>query len=292
MTNSVTNKAIQAVVQAGKNLIRRSPFLPIAKKAQRFYLRFVGKRHHIQDTETAEGYDLVNLGTEYGGWTLVNKPSLEKSIILSAGLGEDASFDVEFANTYDSKVIIMDPTPRAVQHFEDIQNRIGKMEKQPYAGDGKESVEAYDLSNIDRQQLSLVKKALWNENTEMEFYKPEVESHVSHSLINWQHDYSNDTEYIQVQADTIFSILDSQDINKSEIELVKLDIEGAEIEVLLQMLEEDFYPKQILVEFDELHNPSDRGFKRVDQAHGMLLVNGYELIYTDGMADFLYIKKE
>lgn len=76
----------------------------------------------------------------------------------------------------------------------------------------------------------------------------------------------------------------------SDIELIKLDIEGAEIEVLLQMLEEDFYPKQILVEFDELHNPSDRAFKRVDQAHGMLLANGYELIYTDGVADFLYFK--
>lgn len=290
MTDSVSNRIIQTVTREVKDIIKRSPLSPIAKRVRRSYLRLVGKRHHIQDTRTEEKYNLINMGTEYGGWTFVDEPSLENSTIISAGLGEDASFDVEFVNTYDSEVIIIDPTPRAIQHFEDIYNRVGEKGISQYSGDGSECVEAYNLSNVDKQQLSLVTKALWKENTEIEFYEPETKSHVSHSLISWQQNYSNKSEYIRVQANTIFSILDSQNIDMSDIELIKLDIEGAEIEVLLQMLEEDFYPKQILVEFDELHNPSDRAFKRVDQAHGMLLANGYELIYTDGVADFLYFK--
>jgi FkbM family methyltransferase len=284
-------KLPKRVARIGKNLVKDSPLSPMAKRAHWSYLRFVGKRHHIQETKTAEEYNLVNLGTEYGGWTFVDEPDLENSIIISAGLGEDASFDVEFASTYNSKVIVVDPTPRAVHHFESIQDRIGEQKKSPYSETGKERVGAYDLSNIDEQQLYLVEKALWNKNAELEFYEPESESHVSHSLINWKQNYSNNTEYIQVQADTVFSILDSLDINKSEVNLIKLDIEGAEIEVILQMMEENFYPRQILVEFDELHDPSDKAFKRIDQAHGMLLANGYELIYTDGITDFLYFKK-
>lgn len=292
MTKPVSNGPIQSMIDVSKKLIKESPLSPVARRIKHSYLRAIGKRHHIQDTQAAEEYNFVTLGTEYGGWTFVDSPDLQNSIILSAGLGEDASFDVEFADKYNSKVIIIDPTPRAIKHFKNIRDNTGERKKQPYSGDGKQNVSAYNLSNIDETQLLLVKKALWNEKTEMKFYQPKVASHVSHSLINWQHNYRSDTESMQVQADTILSILESQNIKKSDIGLIKLDIEGAEIEVIIQMMENNFCPKQILVEFDELHNPSDKAFKRVDKAHGMLLKNGYELIYTDGVADFLYTKSQ
>jgi hypothetical protein len=133
---------------------------------------------------------------------------------------------------------------------------------------------------------------LWNERTELEFYKPEIESHVSHSIVNWQHDYSSDTDYIEVQADTITSIINDQAINKGDIHLIKLDIEGAEIEVIEQMMDYDFTPRQILVEFDELHNPSDKAFNRVSKAHNILLEKGYKLLYSDGVADSLYYRED
>jgi FkbM family methyltransferase len=275
-----------------KSIIARTPFSPVVKKAYRYYLRKTGKRHHIQATNTSTEHSLIRLGTEYGGWTFVDDSDLNNSIILSAGLGEDASFDIEFANKYDSEVIVIDPTPRAIQHFNKIIGAIGQEKNILYSKGGKQPVDAYELSNIADSQLSLIKKALWDEKTKIEFYKPEIESHVSHSITNWQHDYNNDTDHIEVQADTISSILESQGINKDEINLIKLDIEGAEIEVITYMMENKFYPKQMLVEFDELHNPSERAFERVDQAHGLLLENGYELIYTDGIADFLYHRSE
>jgi len=270
-----------------KSIIARTPFSPVAKKAYRHYLRITGKRHHIQDTNTSTEHSLIRLGTEYGGWTFVDDADLNNSIILSAGLGEDASFDIEFANKYDSEVIVVDPTPRAIQHFNKIMENINQKKSKPYSEGGKQPVDAYETSNIDESQLVLVEKALWDEKTKIEFYKPDIDSHVSHSITNWQHDYSNNTDYIEVQADTISSILESQEIN-----LIKLDIEGAEIEVIIYMMENRFYPKQILVEFDELHNPSEKAFERVDQAHKLLLENEYELLYTDGIADFLYHRSE
>ena len=271
-----------------KRFTARTPFSPIAKRVYYWYLRVIGKRHSLQDIETSNEDPLLHLGTDYGGWTFVEDDQLYGSTILSAGLGEDASFDIEFAEKYQSKMIIVDPTPRAVQHFEDIKRSIGENKTESYSEGGKQPIAAYELSNIDSSQLSLVRKALWKEKTKIKFYKPDNESHVSHSIINWQHDYNNDSEYIKVRANTVFSILEDYNIDKNGIEIVKLDIEGAEIEVLSQMVDNGLLPRQILVEFDKLHNPSEKGFKRVDKVHRSLLEEGYELLYTDGNADFLY----
>lgn len=278
------------VLQSVKFIIRHTPFSPVAEQAYHIYLRAVGKRHRIQDTKISTEYPLIRLGSEYGGWTFVDDENLNNSIILSAGLGTDASFDVEFANKYNSKVIIIDPTPSAIHHFDNIMESIGKRKRKEYSEGGNQSIENYELSDIDKSQLVLIKKALWDKNTKVKFYKPKKRTNVSHSITNWQHNYSNDTDFIEVPADTIFSILQSQNIDKRDIDLIKLDIEGAEIEVITNMMEKSFFPKQILVEFDELHDPSKKAVKRVDQVHELLLENGYELLYTDGIADFLYYK--
>jgi FkbM family methyltransferase len=280
------------VFELTKSIIERTPFSPAAKRVYYYYRRKVGLRHPIQDTSTKTEYPLVRLGTEYGGWTFIDDPDLNNSTIISAGLGLDASFDMKFADKYNADVIIIDPTPRAIQHFNNIINTIDQDREKPFTEGGDQPVEAYNTSGIDEAQLTLIKKALWDKETKIEFYKPEMESHVSHSIINWQHNYTDDTDYIEVQTDTIFSILESKKINKRQIKLVKFDIEGAEIEVISDMMEGDFCPNQILVEFDELHNPSKKAIKRVDRIHKLLAENGYVVIYTDGIADFLYFKEQ
>jgi FkbM family methyltransferase len=268
-------------------------YIPVPTFVKQFYRKYkvaVGKRHPIQNTKTSKKYSLERLGTEYGGWVFVDNAELYNSPIISAGLGEDASFDLEFAQKYNSTVIIVDPTPRAIKHFEEIEQSFDSQKIKPYTQNSDGTVIEYDLLNINKSQLSLIPKVLWNEQTELEFYKPEIDSHVSHSIVNWQHDYSNDTEYIEVQADPITSIVNEQNINTDDIHLIKLDIEGAEIEVIEQMMDCGFTPRQILVEFDELHNPSNTAFERVDKAHNLLVQKGYELLYSDGFADFLYYR--
>ena len=71
---------------------------------------------------------------------------------------------------------------------------------------------------------------------------------------------------------------------------MKLDIEGAEIEVLTDCLSKGILPRQILVEFDELNVPSDKGFKRATKMDELLIKNGYKMLKTDGEADFLYYR--
>ena len=45
-------------------------------------------------------------------------------------------------------------------------------------------------------------------------------------------------------------------MNKEDIPLIKLDIEGAAIEFLVDCFSKGFRPRQVLVEFDELAVPS------------------------------------
>jgi hypothetical protein len=76
------------------------------------------------------------------------------------------------------------------------------------------------------------------------------------------------------------------------VPLIKLDIEGAEIEVLVNCMKNKIFPSQILVEFDELNAPSSRGFTRITNIHNLMLENGYSLIHRNGSANFLYLQNK
>ena len=230
------------------------------------------------------------MGSPYGGWSFVDEDTLKECTIISAGLGEDASFDIEFAAKYNAKVIIVDPTPRAISHFNEIVNSLGNPAKLQYSEDGCQPIDAYDLSSITTDNLLLVAKALWNENTSLKFFEPLNPNHVSHSIVNYQNNYSDNTKSIVVDAVTLDSLLTYLNINASDIPLMKFDIEGAEIEVIRRLIDVGITPRQILVEFDELNIPSPKAFSRVTEVDELLRNSGYNLLKTDGQADFLYFR--
>ncbi|MDB4659653.1 FkbM family methyltransferase [Synechococcus sp. AH-551-C10] len=230
------------------------------------------------------------MGSADCGWSFVDTGDLSGSTIVSAGLGEDGSFDLEFAQRYNARVIIVDPTPRAIKHFNEISSNLGATKSQSYNDSGKQPVQAYDLKNIHSDKLILVKKALYNKNTLLKFFQPLNPQHVSYSISNYQHGYRADTPFLEVESTTIPELLSDLEIDLNELSLIKLDIEGAEIEVLIHCISNGILPKQILVEFDELNAPSKKGYNRVNYAHQVLIRNGYEMIKTDGQADFLYLR--
>lgn len=229
----------------------------------------------------------VRLGSDYGGWTLVDSPEFRNCTIVSAGLGEDASFDVEFARKYDARVVLVDPTPRAIAHFEAIVARLGQSAQRGYAKDGFQPIEAYELNGISERQLKLVRKALWIEPTLVKFYAPNNPAHVSHSIMNHQHGYDAESEHILVPATVIEAVLAEFDID--HLPLLKLDIEGAGHAVIKDMLEKNIRPSQILVEFDELNIPSRRAIAAFRATDEVLHAAGYSIADFDGRANFVYI---
>lgn len=271
-----------------KKIIKKLPFY---KTSVRLFRAVKGvPRHPIQNISNTRGYNIINLGSEYGGWEFVDNGDLQNATIISAGLGEDASFDIEFASKYNAQVIIVDPTPRAIAHFETIKDNFGRTNSEPYASGGQQPVGAYNLSNITNDNLILVKKALWNIATQLKFFEPTNSEHVSHSINNFQNNYNENTPYIEVESTTVSQLISDHDLNTDNISLMKLDIEGAEIEVLSDCMSNKILPKQLLIEFDELGVPSERGYARITEVDTMLRENGYKMIRSDGIANFLYIR--
>ena len=174
-----------------KKFIKKLPFFPTLRLIYRKFKKI--PRHPIQDTKSVDGFNIIHLGSEYGGWSFVDEPDLYSCTIISAGLGEDASFDIEFASKYNAKVIIIDPTPRAVSHFKKISQAIGISSKQQYSQGGCQQIDAYDLSKVTKDNFTLVTKALYNKNTNVKFFEPANPNHVSHSIVNYQ---NNAKKYI------------------------------------------------------------------------------------------------
>mgnify|MGYP000462106382 CR=1 FL=1 len=223
--------------------------------------------------------DTIRLGSEYGGWALVDDPELYGSTILSFGLGEDASLDVEFAARYGATVMIFDPTPRAMAHFEHLSQQIGKRASQPYVSGGKQPVGAYNLSEVAPHQLKLFELAVSDRSGTSKFFAPANNSHVSYSLVNLQNSQDLSASHITVD---VTSVADIQAlIPLGTVSLVKMDIEGAEILVLHKMLETDFLPKQLLVEFDELNFPSGAARTRFYRTHRRIHNSGYHVSFWD-----------
>jgi FkbM family methyltransferase len=231
-------------------------------------------------------YNLVNFGTNLGGWTFIDTGNLHNATIISCGLGEDASFDIEFASHYNAKVIIVDPTPRAITHFKQINERLGHKRERAYSDSGPQPIEAYDLSHLTSSNFVLFTKALWNQSKNLRFYSPKNPDHVSHSIVNYQNNYRTDTDFIEVEAITIDELF--RNFALDSIPLIKLDIEGAEIEVILDMLDKKILPHQVLVEYDEMSTLTKSSKTRIEATHNALVINGYRLVNFDYPSNFLY----
>jgi hypothetical protein len=72
----------------------------------------------------------LRLGTDYGGWTIVQNPLLRNSWVLLWGGGEDISFDLALQAAYRCNVPIVDPTLRAVEHFRLVLSSVQKKPEQ------------------------------------------------------------------------------------------------------------------------------------------------------------------
>lgn len=231
-------------------------------------------------------YNLARLGSVYGGWTYIDYPQLNNSTIISVGVGEDISFDVEFSKRYQSKIVLVDPTPRAILHFDKTILNIGQSKKIDYIEGGNQPILSYDLEGIQQNWLILIKKALWKDSLGVNFFEPKNKNYVSHSIIGEEFNPNVDSISISVPSITLRDILVEQGI-KTNFELLKLDIEFAASNVILNMLSDEIYPQQILVEFEEVTTKDGMQFL---EAHQALLDSGYLLANVEENVNYLYTR--
>jgi FkbM family methyltransferase len=183
---------------------------------------------------------------------------------------------------------IVDPTPRAKQHFEDLKSNDVSGSVVPYNVVGAQNVNAYRLDKLDFSLVTYIDAALWIDESGLKLWAPKNDKHVSYSAIDLTNSGMKNGASIDVESVTIHGLL-----NKFKADhpfLLKMDIEGAEIPVLKKMLELEIYPTQLLVEYDELNFPTRHSVTRIEELHQLILKHGYRQFYTDGLADVGYIK--
>jgi FkbM family methyltransferase len=184
-------------------------------------------------------------GNPHAGFYVYTRHLNTESIVYSFGVGEDISFDLELIKQIQCKVFAFDPTPKSIQF---VQNKLN---------------EKFIFHDI----------GISNKNGKEIFYMPPDKKFVSGSTINrWGS--TNDRNYIQVQMKTFGSII--KDLNHSTIDLIKMDIEGAEYDVIVDILSTNIYVKQIVVEFH--HRFSKEQLQKTKKTILKLRSAGYKLI--------------
>ncbi len=173
--------------------------------------------------------DVRYLGTEYGGYAVSMGALDPESVCFCIGAGEDISFETALADTVGCTVHVIDPTPRAVAHAEQViaarTPRSGRLEVQPVG--------------------------MWSSNGPSRFYVPRDPQAVSHSIVNMQHT----DDYFEAECLTPATLMDR--LGLDHVDLVKLNIEGAEYEVMRAFFSEGIMPTTVCITFDELHSAID-----------------------------------
>lgn len=186
----------------------------IIQKGKRLTNQIIGRdlRYHVQINCPKEYH-----GTEYGGWCICPINITKDSVIYSFGVGEDISFDLSMIENFRVNIHAFDPTPKTVNWV--------KSQKLP------EKFKFFEYGIADYDGIA-------------KFYPPENPEHVSHTMLHRSSTAHNAIEVKVYKLKTILNMLGHQ-----KIDILKMDIEGAEYAVIDDLIASDFEIYQLLIEF-------------------------------------------
>jgi len=180
-------------------------------------------------------------GSGYGGWDIIEKHIDAESVVYSFGVGEDASFDLSLIDKFGLTVYAFDPTPKSISW----------VKSQNFSENFK--MHGYGLAAFDGF---------------VSFNPPSNPDHVSHTILDR---VETKGKSIEVEVKKLKTIMD--EIGHKKIDLLKMDIEGAEYQVIDDIIKSDIRPDQLLIEFH--HRFSSVGIEKSKAAIEALNNAGY-----------------
>jgi len=196
-------------------------------------------------------------GDQYAGWTLCPNELNGNSIVYAFGIGENISFDLAMINQFGCKVHAFDPTPKSLDWL--------SQQKTPPEFLKHE----YGIASFDGT---------------VTFNAPSNPEHVSHSLI--ERDY--DAESIEVPVKKLTTIM--EELGHRKIDVLKMDIEGAEYDVIEDLIESKIEITQILVEFH--HRFAEIDISKSRAAIGSLQAAGFKIFdVSASREEYSFIKR-
>ena len=154
-------------------------------------------------------------------WTFIPDMIDANSVIYSLGVGDNIDFDLEIIRRFGASVFAFDPTPYAMQWVEE-QELSERFIFKPWAASGEDgTLRLYRRTNKRGKKA----KVMWTAEGEA----------------------GDTTDFIDSPAYTIDSIMNA--LEHERVDILKMDVEGAEYEILEGLQNAKRPPKQLLVEY-------------------------------------------
>jgi len=203
---------------------------------------------------------LRKIGSDYGGWIVPAHLIRSDSVCYCAGVGEDITFDLGLIARFGCHVFAFDPTPKAVQF---VKNAAGAEDR-------------FHFHEI----------GLWDGDETVRFYEPRNPHHVSHSALNLQ----KTERYFEARCKRLSGLM--RENGHEKLDLLKLDIEGAEYRVIDSIVEDGIDIGIICVEYDEAYNPLDENFpRRIRRSVSRLVGHGYSVVAVELKCNYTLVKR-
>lgn len=187
-------------------------------------------------------------GSSYGGWAIRKDGLSDRSCVISVGIGEDASFDLSLIARYRCRILALDPTPKAIE---------------------------WVRRNISSPLFQFEPLALSDSDGELRLYLPKNATHVSASMRQSDH---NRNTFFEVPCIRVSTLLGK--FGCSRVDVLKMDIEGAEYGVIRDMVASGACDRveQLLVEFH--HHFSGFSVRETQEAVAALAQVGLQIAWV------------
>lgn len=186
-----------------------------------FKYLFLKKRQTIKKfiRENLDKLDDVNIVT-IGNYLLNKNLINSESIVYSFGVGDSISFEKGIVSNFNCKVLCFDPTTLAKNYMSKI--------------------------DYDKNLISFMEYGIWDKDEKVKFFYQDENKrdNTGGSILN----QFKTSSYVILQCYKLKTLMKQN--NHSNIDILKLDIEGAANQVLKNVVDENILPKQIVAEFE------------------------------------------
>ncbi len=154
-------------------------------------------------------------------WTYIGDGLGASSVVYSLGVGDTIEFDLELIQRFGVTVYAFDPTPYA-KNWIAAQELPDEFVFLPWAASGEDGV------------LRLYQRVGMGGKKEIVMWTAEIEA-------------GDSSDFVDSPAYTVHSMMEK--LRHERVDLLKIDVEGAEYDILDGLQELTHPPKQLLVEF-------------------------------------------